>query len=229
LKERACGFTLIELLVAITVMAVMALISWRALDGMMTAREHARARADAVLTLQTTLAQWGADLDAMTEFPQTRALDWNGRVLRLTRQSGDSQSADVFVVAWASDGRTWWRWQSAPVSTRMGWQQAWDAAASWIPGSTGSNAALATALIPIEDWQLYAFRDNVWGAVITPSTAPATNTATDGLRLTLDLAAGPGLQGRITRDWVRPAATVARSLSPAMEQSSSAVVSGSAP
>jgi general secretion pathway protein J len=238
---RARGFTLIELLVAITVMAVMALISWRGIEGMATAREHARARADAVLTLQTTLAQWGADLDAMTELPQTRAFDWNGHLLRLTRQSGDTQSGDVFVVAWASDGRTWWRWQSMPVSTRAGWQQAWDAAASWMPGS---NVASATALIPIEGWQLYAFRDNAWGPVAASSTLPAAGTAAaaipaaaanantapaDGLRLVLDLAAGPGLQGSITRDWLRPAATLARSPSASAAAAASVAVKQAAP
>ena len=223
---RRRGFTLIELLIAITVMAIMALISWHALDGMVRAREHTHAHADAVLTLQAALAQWNADLDAITDLPQTRPLDWNGRVLRLTRQSSSPQSGDVFVVAWSSDGRTWWRWQSAPVSSRIDWQQAWDAAASWMPGSAGNNAASTTALIPITDWQIYAFRNNVWEPIIVapvtpPVDAAATNTTTNaaprvasvipnGLRLVLDLAPGPSLHGRITRDWVCPATTMER-------------------
>ena len=59
--RRTRGFTLIELLVAISVMALLALMSWRGLDGMARAQAQNRERGDAVLTLQTALAQWGAD------------------------------------------------------------------------------------------------------------------------------------------------------------------------
>ena len=61
------GFTLIELLVAIAVMALLSLVSWRGLDSMSRATSQNQQRADAVLTLQATLAQWGADLDAVTK------------------------------------------------------------------------------------------------------------------------------------------------------------------
>ena len=55
------GFTLVELLVAIAVMALLAIVSWRGLDGMVRAQQITRERADAVLELQTVLAQWGTD------------------------------------------------------------------------------------------------------------------------------------------------------------------------
>ena len=58
------GFTLIELLVAIAAMALLALMSWRGIEGMARAQAQNRERGDAVLTLQTTLSQWNADLDA---------------------------------------------------------------------------------------------------------------------------------------------------------------------
>ena len=60
--RTARGFTLIELLVAISVMSLLALISWRGLDSMSRAQAMNRERGDGVLTLQTTLSQWGADL-----------------------------------------------------------------------------------------------------------------------------------------------------------------------
>ncbi|MBU1359686.1 MAG: prepilin-type N-terminal cleavage/methylation domain-containing protein, partial [Gammaproteobacteria bacterium] len=62
--RRPKGFTLIELLVAIAVMALLALMSWRGLEAMALGQSINRERGDAVLTLQTSLAQWGADLDA---------------------------------------------------------------------------------------------------------------------------------------------------------------------
>ncbi|MDB5881770.1 MAG: gspJ, partial [Ramlibacter sp.] len=87
------GFTLVELLVALFAMALLAVMSWRGLDGMTRAQAQTEARADEVLTLQVGLSQWAADLDAVIQLPQTAALDWNGRVLRMTRR-GTASAAD---------------------------------------------------------------------------------------------------------------------------------------
>ena len=72
---------------ALFAMALLAVMSWRGLDGMARAQAQTEARADEVLTLQVGLAQWAADLDALIQLPQTTAIDWNGRVLRMTRRS----------------------------------------------------------------------------------------------------------------------------------------------
>ena len=45
------GFTLIELLVALFAMALLAVMSWRGLDGMARAQAITSGRADEVLTL----------------------------------------------------------------------------------------------------------------------------------------------------------------------------------
>ena len=66
-KPALRGFTLIELLVAITVMALIAILSWRGIDGMVRTQEATRQRADDMLVLQASLAQWGADLDALAQ------------------------------------------------------------------------------------------------------------------------------------------------------------------
>ena len=95
----ARGFTLIELLVAIAVMALLSLVSWRGLDSMSRATTQNQQRADAVLTLQATLAQWGSDLDAVATLAQTRPIDWDGRVLRLTRRGSDTTAPSMLVVA----------------------------------------------------------------------------------------------------------------------------------
>ena len=48
MRRSSAGFTLIELMVAIAVMALLAIMSWRGLDGMSRAHEQNRARGDAV-------------------------------------------------------------------------------------------------------------------------------------------------------------------------------------
>ncbi|HQS63605.1 type II secretion system protein J, partial [Acidovorax sp. 24-64-9] len=136
-KERLLrtqhGFTLIELLVGISIMALMAVLGWRGLDGMARAQETIRQRADELLLVQAALGQWGADLDALLAVPHTTPLDWDGQVLRMTRRSSAVPDEGALVVAWTRrdvQGTSHWlRWQSAPVRTRADWQQAWQQAA----------------------------------------------------------------------------------------------------
>jgi general secretion pathway protein J len=90
IKRSVQGFTLIEVLVAISVMALMSLMVWRGLDGMLRTQSSLQARADEVRTLQAGLAQWQTDLDQLAELPGTPSWDWDGRVLRLTRRSAEA-------------------------------------------------------------------------------------------------------------------------------------------
>ena len=218
------GFTLIELLVAIAVMALLSLVSWRGLDSMSRATLQNQQRADAVLTLQATLAQWGADLDAVTPLAQTRPIDWDGRALRLTRRGSDDAAPSVQVVAWTlksgPDGVRWRRWQSQPFTTRGDWQQAWNLAAAWAQdGGSGSGGYNDVPLVPASSWQLYYFRDNVWApASQLPTVAPNPSNPAgpvvampDGVRLVITLPPGDGLSGTLTRDWVKPTVGSAKS------------------
>ena len=212
--KRLRGFTLIELLVAISVMALLAIMSWRGLDGMARAQEQNKVRGDAVLALQTTLSQWSADLDAATTLTGTRPLEWDGQLLRITRRGADDLRPVVYVVAWTlrsdANGTHWARWQSAALTGRDEWQLAWRRAASWAQDSAVANDAQGAevALMPLEGWQLYYFRNDTWGpAASTGATGGGTlNPLPDGIRLVLTLPPGPALAGLLTRDWVRPTA-----------------------
>ncbi|MDM0024849.1 PulJ/GspJ family protein [Variovorax saccharolyticus] len=217
MARRAHGFTLIELMVAIAAMALLALMSWRGLDAMGRAQAQNRERGDAVLTLQTTLAQWGADLDAMVALPQTSAIDWDGRVLRLTRRSTDSATPMVLVVAWTlrpqtNGGAHWRRWQSPGFTTRAEWQQAWAQAAAWAADGSSNTGVADVDLIPLDGWQIAYFRNDAWTpAVSAAALGSTTSTLPDGVRLVLSLPPGPALAGLLTRDWVRPSLTVPKS------------------
>ncbi|RYF75458.1 MAG: prepilin-type N-terminal cleavage/methylation domain-containing protein, partial [Comamonadaceae bacterium] len=145
----AGGFTLIELLVAITVLAVLAVVSWRGLDQISRATAQNRVRADAVLTVQTALSQWSVDLDAIAELEAIVPIDWDGRVLRLTRNGSDAARPALVVVAWTlsadSTGPRWHRWQSLPLTTRPQWQQAWAQAAAWAAGLADAGCGAGPA------------------------------------------------------------------------------------
>lgn len=210
------GFTLVELMVALFAMALLAVMSWRGLDGMTRARAQTEAYANEVLTLQVGLAQWTADLDALTQLPQTAALDWNGRVLRMTRRGTESAADGVLVVAWTRRvvNGTWLRWQSQPVVTRGDLDAAWQQADTWSQNPDAEQRKYEVAILPLEAWQIFYFRSDAWtnpqssaAAVVGPGSASAAQTVSplpDGVRLVLTLAPGQAISGQLTRDWVRP-------------------------
>lgn len=208
---RPQGFTLIELMVAVAVMALVAILSWRGLDGMVRAQATTQQRADESLALQTALAQWAADLDAIVQLPQTAAIEWDGRALRMTRRGQLGGIDAVYVVAWASRGiegsGTWLRWQSPPVTTREQHQQVWQQAAQWAQNPGVEERRREVTLMPLTQWQVFYFRGNAWTNPLSSdgAGAPAAPTAMpDGVRLVLTLPPGRALAGTLTRDWVRP-------------------------
>ncbi len=218
--RHAAGFTLVELLVAIAIMSLLALMSWRGLDGMARAQEQTRARGDELLVVEAALAQWTADLDALQAMDQTTPIDWDGQVLRLTRRGSGTPDEGAFVVAWArravNGTDQWLRWQSSPLRTLGEWNTAWQRAALWAR-SGGAGSAVAergeTVLMPLQDWRLFYYRDGAWyNGLSSSATAPTPQTMgptaptniPDGVRLQIVLPPGRALAGTITRDWVNP-------------------------
>ncbi len=222
--HRAKGFTLIELLVAIGILALMAGLSWRGLDGMYKAQTQLQQRADTVLTLQAGLSQWAADLDALVQLPNTPALDWDGRALRITRRSTAAPGDGLLVVAWARreiDGAgQWLRWQSPAVQTRGDLQTMWTRAAQWAQNASEDDKRLEVRVAALEQWKVFYYRADAWtnplssdGAppppppaptpIGTPAAQPTDQVLPDGVRLVLTLPPNDAFAGTLTRDWGR--------------------------
>lgn len=150
----ARGFTLVEVLVAMALMALMAAMAWRGIDGLLKSREVAQASVDRSTRLQTVMAQWEQDLAELQESQVVPALDFDGRHLRLTRRSPDGLQV---VVWWVAEGR-WWRWASAPLTNVADLMRAHERAQQ-----STTLAAQALAVLPgVEGWQLAYFRGNAW-------------------------------------------------------------------
>ncbi len=224
-KRRSRGFTLIELLVAIAVMAMLALLSWRSIDGMSRTQTITQERSDGLLRLQSAVGQWIADLDAVLDTGEVTPVDFNGQTLRLTRRDSAESGLDsrgVRVVAWAllpsASGGQWTRWQSGPLLQRDELARAWQRAADWGRGAGSAPASAnnlgadsALAIIAIDQWQIFYHRGETWGnplsSVGTEGAEPGGASASsmpNGVRLQLTLSGRQGLTGTLLRDWVRP-------------------------
>jgi general secretion pathway protein J len=165
------------------------------------------------------LSQWRTDLDNMSSLPNVPALDWDGRVLRITRQHSQDPQAGLQVVAWSLGNGQWTRWQSATLTRRDAWLLAWTQAQVWgesagNPTSSDSHEVLVQAL---RSWQIYYHRDGAWSNALSSSGASptgtplgASNVLPEGIRLVIELPDNAALSGKVTLDWVRPSFTVAK-------------------
>jgi general secretion pathway protein J len=228
------GFTLIELLVAIGLLALMAVMTWRGLDGISRAQGQLQQRSDEVQTLQATLGQWTTDLDALAEQPNWTSLAWDGRSMRLLRYDSTASSEGLRVVAWVRRGvgatGQWVRWQSGALTTRTQLELAWQQAQRWAQTPSADDKAREVQTIALEDWQIFYYRGNAWSNPLSSAGSSAVATATapaaaasdappalnapaaaskqeplpDGVRLVLRLPDGQALSGTLTHDWVRP-------------------------
>jgi general secretion pathway protein J len=224
-QNKLLGFTLVELMVAIVVMALLALLSWRGLDGMTRVQSQTQKYTDSVLALQAGLTQWQADLDAITEqdhVPGVTELDYDGQVLRLVRRYTEKATNaqnpisedSIRVVAWSQrtteSGTKWLRWQSARVKTRGELLTAWLQAKQWASNATEDDKKKETTVASIDRWQLFYYRNDAWSNALSSADLdtliPGSKSAKmpDGVRLILTLASGQTLTGTITRDWVQP-------------------------
>ena len=222
MRHRNKGFTLIELLVALAAMALLSIMSWRGIDGMLRAQEVTRAQGEQHAIMQTVLAQWNADLNALMPLQGRQVLDWDGQVLRLTRKTSAIPDNGALVVAWSRrnvDGLFQWvRWQSLPTRTVSEWNDAWGQAAQWGRNPSSDHIRRETVLLPLELWRVYYYRSNAW---TNPLSSDQNNAGSeksrilpavpDGVRIELTLPAGQALHGVMTVDWVNPLRSNSRS------------------
>lgn len=212
---KSLGFTLIELMVAISILAMIAVLSWRGLDGMLRAQQMTQARSDQVLSVQAGLGQWRADLDGLIQQPGIAPLDWDGRVLRMTRRSLSAPAEGMLVVGWSQrnvDGQNQWvRWQSPPLRTRGDLQSALVRVSAWARNPSEEEKAREVIVLPVNEWQIFYFRGNAWSSALSSegNTAGNSTTATDiappeGVRILLKMPASHPLGGTLTLDWNRP-------------------------
>jgi general secretion pathway protein J len=199
-RARASGFTLVEVLVALVIMAVMAGLAWRGIDGLARAREVIESSIQGTERLNTVLAQWEADLLALYDTQSVPALAFDGATLRLTRTSEDG----VQLVAWQLREQRWLRW-SSPVVQRFGDLQEQWMRSQQLLGNEPNQLLLLEGVTAI---QVYFYRRNGWSNAQSSADVAPVDPAASAVQRT-ELPTGVRLLLTLTRP--RPG-TITRSL-----------------
>ncbi len=192
-------------MVALLIMSVLAMMAWQGVDGIVRTREATKERLDALLRLNTVLAQFEQDLLATQDsgaLPQSLP-SFDGVSLRLTRRAPDG----LQLVVWSLRGGTWMRW-AGPATTRgAALQDNWLASQQFI----GNEPGQLRTLVGVAEWQAYCFRGSAWSNCQSSANAPDPEqpgagqppaAPTDPLmavRVVLTFAEGSGLSGHVTR------------------------------
>jgi general secretion pathway protein J len=121
------GFTLLEMLVAITLLAVMAVIGWRALDSLTRSRERLTdhdARLDALKVLYGQLQADCEHLANPTLLQASPVEIGQNRLLLVRDRRDEGQPPTWQVLSYQLDGNTLVRVAAPPVDSRAGLQSA---------------------------------------------------------------------------------------------------------
>lgn len=212
-QPRHAGFTLVEVLVALMIMAMLAVMAWQGVDGMVRARDVSSARLQQTLRLNTVMAQWEQDLASLQETTVVPSLGFDGASLRLVRRA----EGGLQVVVWSlrpptalrdtttppGDGNVWLRWAGPVSTTRTELQETWLRSQQF----QGSEVGQLRLMEGVARWQLYFYRDNAWTNAQSSGNRAAGTTFVPsrvvlptGVRLVLELAPGSARQGSLVRD-----------------------------
>ncbi len=192
-RSRMHGFTLVEVLVAMMIMAILAVMAWQGVDGIVRTRDASQTRLESTLRLNTVLSQLEHDLQALHETSAVPGFSFDGAALRLTRRA----ERGLQVVVWSllpapegGPGGQLLRWAGPVSRTANEVQETWMLTHQFQGNETGQLRTLTG----VAQWQLYCFRGNSWSNCQSTGNLAATSPA-GGAAAGSGSAAGGGANG----------------------------------
>jgi general secretion pathway protein J len=175
------GFTLVELLVAISILAIVAVLGWRGLDGIVRSRVTLTEQMETTRGMQLAFAQMQSDCEhiALREVLDQRPYLLAGadRFTVVREVFAENQPSRLQVVAYRIVNGTLVRRESAPTRDLVQLDALWQAQIS------DTDTSGAVALLPgVAGMQISTWQNNAWhqtGAEAAQNTnaGAATNAA----------------------------------------------------
>jgi len=158
------GFTLVELLVAISILAILAVLGWRGLDGIVRARIALTAQMEVTRGMQLAFAQMQSDCEHLAgrEIVGRRPnLAWDdGRLTLVRKVYNENLPAQLVVVSYRVVDGILVRRETPGTRDLAQLEALWQAAAGDAPSESAPPVALQTgvAAMQVQVWQANAWR-----------------------------------------------------------------------
>jgi len=161
--KNARGFTLVELLVAITVLAIVAVMGWRGLDGIVRSRGQLTQQMEQTRGIQLTFAQLQSDLEQIADKKLLRErqniLADNTRLIFIRTVLTEAAASQLQVVSYTIRDGVLARRESAYTRDLLQLDALWQSALNDAgePGAValhGGVAAMAVRVWEANSWKL---------------------------------------------------------------------------
>ena len=197
--KRAGGFTLIELLVAISILAIVAVLGWRGLDGIVRAREALTAQLEATRGMQLAFAQMQSDCEHMVDPEQLQGraylLGEKDRLTLVRLSVIENEPARLQVVSYRVVGGMLTRRESTGTRDLIQLDVLWKAAISDLDPSAPVTLQSGVLGMELQTWENNGWRQ---GSIASTSQPPPGQPPGGPQALPAVVLAPTGLQVRLT-------------------------------
>jgi general secretion pathway protein J len=196
-RRRQRAFTLIELLVAITILAIVAVLGWRGLDGIIRSRTTLTGQMEQTRGQQLAFAQMQNDLEQLAATDQLhgrvnlQALD--GRITLVRTVLTENEPSRLQVVSYRLRDGVLTRRESADTRDLVQLDALWQSALSDTDPAPSVALQSGVDALTMRVWQNNGWQSAVSNAAQTrtPVPTPLIPAGPTGLEVSLQLAGQP--------------------------------------